>query len=184
MSNIRITASMVRHFPFNIFHDREFPGGPVVRTWYFHCQEPRFNSSSGNQDPTSHTAQPINNNNIFHDRTLYILTNKALLHRIQLINNERQRIRHEDSFRVLKCHSHSCIIEPLYTAQLLYLASILQEIVSKSHSYSCVSLTAVCLQRFPALTSLPNFLANQKLEQPSLSWFSHPNQSQSMSFDQ
>ena len=29
---------------------REFPGGPAIRTLYFHCQGPRFNPWSGNQD--------------------------------------------------------------------------------------------------------------------------------------
>ena len=26
----------------------EFPGGPVVKTWPFHCEGPRFNPWSGN----------------------------------------------------------------------------------------------------------------------------------------
>ena len=27
---------------------KEFPGGPVIRIWYFHCCGPRFNPGSRN----------------------------------------------------------------------------------------------------------------------------------------
>ena len=36
----------------------EFPGGPVVRTLFFHCPGPRFNPWPGNYDPASHMKQP------------------------------------------------------------------------------------------------------------------------------
>ena len=36
----------------------ELPGGPVVRTLYFHCWGPRFNPQSGNYDPTGCAEQP------------------------------------------------------------------------------------------------------------------------------
>ena len=35
---------------------RDFPGSPVIKTLCFHCQEPRFDSWSGNWYPTSHAA--------------------------------------------------------------------------------------------------------------------------------
>ena len=40
---------------------REFPGCPVVRTLYFHCQGRRFNPWSGNKDPASCLARPKKN---------------------------------------------------------------------------------------------------------------------------
>ena len=39
------TRITLKHF---FFFKGEFPGGPVVRTLRFHCQESRFNPCSGN----------------------------------------------------------------------------------------------------------------------------------------
>ena len=38
--------------------ERDFPGGPVVKTLCFHCQGPWFSPWSENQDPTCHMAWP------------------------------------------------------------------------------------------------------------------------------
>ena len=38
----------------------ERPGGPVVRTSYFHCRSHRFNPWLGNWDPTGRMVQPKN----------------------------------------------------------------------------------------------------------------------------
>ena len=48
--NFKITLQFKRN--------REFPGGPVVRTQCFHCCGPRVQSLIGNEDPASHTAWP------------------------------------------------------------------------------------------------------------------------------
>ena len=38
--------------------DRDFPGGPVVKTPCFHCRGNGLDLWSGNKDPTHHRAQP------------------------------------------------------------------------------------------------------------------------------
>ena len=46
---------MKYYYQYHLYFSREFPGGPGVRTWKFHCQGPELNLWSWNQDILSPT---------------------------------------------------------------------------------------------------------------------------------
>ena len=54
----RLPSDLIIHWKYSQNSQKDFPGGPVVKTQHFRCMGHEFNPLSGNQDPICCRVQP------------------------------------------------------------------------------------------------------------------------------